>query len=170
MPATLYGSIALQVAMLLSNQLDLSTPIDKLIPKFQFDLINGVGADQADRIFHDTRSIAASTNDDLDLTGGTALLDPLGVAFSIARLKAAIFYARKTNASIVTIGASAAAPVLWFGANTHTEKLSAGQLHCHVAPDATGWLLTATTADVVRLANGAGGTALVDVVLIGASS
>lgn len=169
MATTLYGSVALQIAMLLSGDAGLSLPTDKLIPKFQFDFANGVGADQADRIYRATRSIAASTNDDLDLAGG-GLVDVFGNALTFARLKAAIFYGRPTNVSTVTIGASAAAPVLWFGSNTHTETLKARQLQCHVSPDASGWAITATTADVLRLANGAGGTAQVDVILIGAAT
>ena len=43
MATNLVGSIAVQVSMLFSNGLDLSTPLDKLLQKFQFDLANGVG-------------------------------------------------------------------------------------------------------------------------------
>lgn len=169
MPTTLIGSVAVQIAMALSNPLDLSTPIDKLLQKFQFDLANGTGADQADKLWHDTRSIATATNDDLDLSGG-ALVDAFGTVFTIARLKAAIVRARSTNTTNITVGNSAAPPQLWFGATTHTEIIKPGQLAFHMAPDATAWPITATTADILRLANAAGATALVDIILIGASA
>ena len=46
---------------------DLSTVTDPLALSKSIPLASGTGANQADLLFHDQRTIAASSNDDLDL-------------------------------------------------------------------------------------------------------
>lgn len=131
---------------------------------------SGVGAGQADRVFSDRRTIAPSGTDDLDLAG--ALVDIFGATITFARIKVIAVAALAANANNVVIGAAAAAQFFGpYGANTHTENVRPGGLSLKVAPDATAWVVTATTADLLRIANSAGGTSVTyDIVLIGASA
>ena len=54
---------------------DLSTAKDLLNFKKIFQILDGIGAGKAESIFHDQRTITASGNEDLDLSG--VLLDVL---------------------------------------------------------------------------------------------
>lgn len=135
-----------------------------------FALASGVGAGQADRIFSDQRTIAPSGTDDLDLTG--TLVDIFGATISMARVKLIEVRAAAANVNNVVIGAAAANQFFGpYGANTHTENVRPGGLSLKIATDATAWVVTAGTGDLLRIANGGAGTSVVyDIVIIGASA
>jgi hypothetical protein len=131
---------------------------------------SGTGLSQADlvhRIVNGT--IAASANTDLDLAGSFAGM--LGTT-TFARVKAVILTAPDTNTNNVVMGA--AATNTWvgpFGAATHTVSCPPGGCIPFINPTAAGWPVTATTADLLRLANsGAGSAVTYSLLLIGASA
>ena len=66
---------------------------------------NGTGANQADVVFSDTRNVAASTVDSLDLSG--SLEDVLGNSAVFAKVKAIEIRAASTNGSTITVGGAA---------------------------------------------------------------
>lgn len=136
-------------------------------------LAQGTGAGQADVVYWAERTLAASTNEDLDLTG-TALQDPLGTNIALARIKAFIIGAAAGNANNVVVGNAASNGVAGlFGAVTHTAIVRPGAVVCWICglADATGYAITAGTADLLRVANSAGGTSVTyDIVIIGASA
>lgn len=168
MAATL-DNINLQVRFLadLQNILDLVTakvPLDK---KYTLTWTTGTGLNQANAIFSDQRTIAASSNDDLDLAGG--LTDGLGATLTFTRIKAILIFAAVANVNNVVMGNAAANGFVGpFGAATHTLSVRPGGLEVLMAPDATGYAVTAGTGDILRIANSAGGSSVVyDIVLIG---
>lgn len=153
-----------------TRALDLNTagfPLDAI---GSIELLDGVGVNQADRLFTDQRTISASSNDDLDLAG--SLADAFGQTITFARIKAILIKAAAANVNDLVVGAAAAnAFVGPFGASTHTVKVRPGGFLLLACPDATGWAVTAGTGDILRIANGAGGSSVTyDIVLIGASS
>lgn len=141
------------------------------------ELADGTGANQANMMWTDRRTIAASTTEDLDLAGG-GLLDVFGAAFSPARVKLVAICAcgstscaSAANTNDVVVGGDANAVPL-FGAVTHTVAVKPGGCWAVLAPGAAGLAsVTAGTGDILQVANGGAGTSVTyDVVVIGTSS
>ena len=134
-------------------------------------LTNGTGAGNADKIFTDRRTLAASGTEDLDLAG--VLLDAFGAAITWARVKGIFISAAAANTNNVVVGAAAATQWATLLNATGTLTLRPGSSICAIAgpADATGWAVTAGTGDLLKVANSAGSTSVTyDIVIIGASA
>lgn len=133
---------------------------------------DGTAAGQADRIFHDRRTLAASAAEDLDLAG--VLLDVYGATITFARIKVLYIAADPGNTNNVIVGNAATNGfITWVGAATHTVTVRPGGALLLVAggADATGYAVTAGTGDLLHITNSGAGTSVTyDVVLIGASA
>lgn len=134
-------------------------------------LADGTGAGQANQVYRARRTLAASAFEDLDLSGA-ALQNPFGTNIAFARIKAVGIAALAANVNNVVIGgAPSNAWVGPFGAATHTKAVRPGGFELWACSDATGWPVTATTADLLRIANSAGGSSVTyDILLIGATA
>lgn len=155
----------------LNNAIDLQTVQSVLAYSKSSGYTSGTGAGQADRLFSDTRTIAASANDDLDLAG--VLTDPLGATLTFARIKGMIVKAAATNVNTLIMGGGASNPVTTIlGGTTPTLTLRPdGLLVLAVGADATGYAVTAATADILRFTNGGAGSSVTyDIVIWGASA
>jgi hypothetical protein len=133
-------------------------------------LATGTGADQADLIWTDTRTIAASGTDDLDLAG--SLTGMLGGTLTFARIRAIYVAAAVANTNNVVIGAAASNQFVGpFGASTHTAMVKPGGVFLAANRDTTGWAVTASTADLLRIANSGSGTGVTyDIAILGCSA
>lgn len=162
--------LKVEVAATLINALDLASGSVPLAYKRELALASGTGVGQADRVFHDTRTLAASANEDLDLAG--SLVDAFGATLTFARIKALVVAAATTNTNNVIVGgAPANAWVGPFGAATHTATVRPGGVLALFARDLGAYPVTAGTGDLLRVANsGAGSTVSYDVILIGTST
>jgi hypothetical protein len=163
----LSAKIVTSVLTTLTNPLDLSTPADTLNVTKTIRLTSGTTASKADRIFHDYRTLATGATENLDLAG--VLTDPLGNTLTFVTIKEILFIGDDTNTTILTIGNGTNPFVGPFGAGTHTHDLRPGGLYHAVAP-ATGWTVTAGTADIIKVTNASGADASYRVVLIGTSA
>jgi hypothetical protein len=132
-------------------------------------LADGTGAGLADRMFSDTRTIVASSNDDLDLAG--VLTDAFGATLTFARVKGIYIAAAATNTNNVLIGAGTNPFINWLNAaGIITLRPGAFTMFGVGAADATGAAVTPATGDILRIANsGAGTTVNYDIVIVGAS-
>jgi hypothetical protein len=121
--------------------------------------------EQTDVLFSDSRTIAASSNDDLDLRG--VLIDALGATINAAEIVAIYVEAVAGNTNNVVVGgATSNAFVGPFGAATHTVAVQPGQ--CFMVTSKNGWPVTAGTGDILRIANsGAGSSVNYNIVIIG---
>jgi hypothetical protein len=162
--------LSLTVKGLMTKTLDLSSVESRLNFARSMSLAAGTGANQADRMWHDKRTIAASGTDDIDLAG--SLLDVFGDALTFARIKGIAVWADAGNTNNVVVGAAAATQFVGpFGAATHTAHARPGGLVAFAAPDATAWPVGAGASDLLRIANSGAGTPVIyDIVLIGASA
>lgn len=152
----------------LTTALDLASGSVPLRLQRQYNWPSGTAADQADRIFHDQRTIAASGTDDLDLAG--SLTDPFGAALTFADVRLIFIAAALANTNNVIVGGDANA-LLFGGAAAHTVTVRPGGMFLLAARDATAYAVTAGTGDILQVANsGAGTSATYDVVVIGASA
>lgn len=133
-------------------------------------LATGTGAGQADRLYAATRTIAPSTNEDLDLAG--VLTDEFGVVITFARVKALFVQAALANANNVVVGAAAATQwaTLLNTTGTVTLRPDAGFMAWAGTTDATAYVVGAGTTDLLRVTNSGAGTSITyDIVIIGAS-
>lgn len=163
-------TVRVSVDAIHTNLLDLATVTAPLGFSRAVGLANGTGANQADRIFHDSRTLAASANEDLDLAG--VLTDAFGVTLTFARIKTLIVAADAGNTNNVIVGAAATnAFVNWVGAATHTVTVRPGGVLLLAGSDATAYAVTAGTGDLLRIANSGAGTSVTySIVLVGASA
>ncbi|GIH91938.1 hypothetical protein ACFFMN_33970 [Planobispora siamensis] len=142
-----------------------STPFSR-----QISFSDGAGLNQANRIWSDERTLVASANEDLDLAG--VLTDPFGATVTFARIKALIVAASLANANNVVVGGGASNPFInWASGTTPAVIVRPGGLLALFAPDATGYVVTGGTGDLLRVANSGAGTPVTyQIVLIGAAS
>lgn len=141
--------------------------IDQLV---DFTLANGTAAGQADRIFSDTRTVNASTNDDLDLAG--VLTDSFAATITFVKIKGLFIRSAAANAQNFTVGnaTSNAWATLLNATGTVTMRPGATLLLAAGSADATAYAVTAGTGDILRVANGAGSSITYDIIVIGTSA
>lgn len=168
----LITSVQLVISGTLTKTPGLTVPSTNLPVNRLVQLIDGTTAGKADRIYAATRTIAASSNDDLDLAG--VLADDFGQTITFARVKALYVAAAASNANNVVVGAAASNP--WVGLLTATGTITirpgafSVPVCCGVA-DATGYAVVAGTGDILRVANGGASTSVTyDIAVIGASA
>ena len=145
-----------------------SVTIDQLT---DITLADGTLAGQADRVFEDTRTIAASGTDDLDLAG--VLTDRFGAVITFARIKGLYIAAAAANTNNVVVGAAATNQWATLLNTTGTMQLRPGEAFAvrTGALDAIGHTVTAGTGDILRIANGGAGTTVTyDIIIVGCSA
>ena len=166
---TLSTSMRLDLKSTLATALDLVTSRAPLDYSASIALASGTGANQANLLFADTRTLAASATEDLDLAG--VLSDPLGAALTFARIKFVLVKAAVGNTNNVNVTRPASNGVPLFLAAGDGLPIRPGGGNAWWAPDATGVAVTAGTGDLLTFTNSAGSTSVTyDVVIIGASA
>ena len=152
-----------------TKALDLGTadlPVDVLA---NIALADGTGANQADRIFTDTRTLSASATEDLDLAG--SLTDAYGATITLARIKAILVKAASGNTNNVNVSRPASNGVPLFLAASDGIQVLPGGAFLWVAPNAAGIAVTAGTGDLLTFTNSSSGTSVTyDVVIVGSSA
>jgi hypothetical protein len=132
----------------------------------EFTAGNGTG--QIDKEWTDTRTLAASATENLDLAG--SLTNALGNTVVFAKVKAIRIRASSANTNNVVVGGA--------GSNTFTgpfadatDKISIppGGIFSMIHPT-TGWTVTASTGDILLVANSSSGTGVdYDIEILGCS-
>ena len=161
--------ITLRVNANRTNALDHSIPADALDFLKTFSWATGVALDQADLMFSDQRTLASGASEEMDLAG--VLTDGLGATLTFARIKLLFLFSAVVNPGNINVGGAAAngfsTPFL---AAANELVLRPGGFLVLGAPDATAYVVTAATGDLLRLEEmSSGGAAIYDIVLIGAS-
>jgi hypothetical protein len=154
----------------LETALDLVTAKAPHALKKVLELLEGTGNKQADLIFSDERSLAASGSEELDLAG--SLVDALGNTLTFARIKLVAIFAKSDNPENVQVGgAGSNGFVTPFADASDVVVVRPGGWLLLAAPDATAYVVTADTGDLLKIANGgAGGSVTYEIVIIGASA
>lgn len=168
---TLDSKLGLSVSAKLVTPQDLGSATGTVSKAFEAVLASGVGAGQADKVFADTRTLAASASEDLDLAG--VLLDPLGAALTFVKVKGLLIKAAEANTNDVVVGNSATNTWATLLNSTGTVKVRPGAVLAVFAgkADATAYGVTGATGDLLKVANGGAGTAVsYDIVVIGTSA
>lgn len=128
-------------------------------------LADGSAADQANAIYIDAFSIAASGSPNIDLAGG-GLTDRLGNALNFTAVKAILLIADRTNTNNVVLGNGTNPFVGPFGAGSNTLSVEPGGQILLATRSAAGWAVAGGSADVLKLANSGGGSAVTGTIVI----
>lgn len=128
---------------------------------------DGTGSGNADRVFTDTRTITASSNEDIDLSG--ALTNAYGTV-TFARLKLLIITADSANTNNVVITRPASNGVPLFAAASDAISVRPGGFFAWGCTDATAVVVTAGTGDLINISNSSSGTSVTySIVALGTS-
>jgi hypothetical protein len=161
-------TLNLSLASTQTNPLDLGTASFPLKYAKSMALAAGSGTGQADRIFTDTRTLAASATENLDLAG--SLTDAFGATITFARIKLVLVTAAVANTNNVNVIRESTNGVPLFLALADGIPVRPGGGFAWWAPDATAVAVTASTGDLLTVTNSAAGTSVTyDIVVIGAS-
>lgn len=151
-----------------TNPLDLVTgraPLDVLQ---EISLGDGTAANQANRLFSDRRTLAASATENLDLAG--VLTDAFGASLTFVKVKAILITASAANTNNVNVSREATNGVPVFLAAGDGVPVLPGGVFLWVAPGA-GVTVTPGTGDLLTVANSAAGTSVTyDVVILGTNA
>lgn len=143
---------------------DLGTPTFEADLAFAKRLTSGTGADQADLMFCDERTLAASATEDLDLAG--ALADAFGATLTMVEVVAILITASAANTNNVIVG-DATSPVPLFGGTNPTFSVKPGGVFLVVAPNAAGlFTVGAGTTDDLKITNSSSGTSVTYKIMI----
>lgn len=161
----LKSTVNLSISAEQTSPQDLGTPRLDFAKKYLQSFTDGAGNDQVNKWFSDTRTLLASANENLDLSG--VLSDAFGVVIAFTAVKLLAVFAKETNVNDVILGGAAA--TTWvgpFGAATHTVAIRPGGALFFCAPN-TGWAVGAGASDLLKVLNGGGTTAVDYDVIIG---
>jgi hypothetical protein len=128
---------------------------------------SGLNNFQADLLYAASLTLASGATNNLDLSG--SLTDPLGAIIAMVEVTAILISSSNSNTTDLTIGAGTNPFIGPFGAAAHTITLKPGSDFLITNPNA-GWLVTAATADILKIANGSGATASYTVKILGRSA
>lgn len=161
-------TIGLKVAGLFLNTIDLG-PVEQKIsysPSHQFT--DGNADNKAEAIFTDTRTISASSSENLDLAG-TGLVDAFGNTLTFTKIKAMIIVAAEANTNDVLVGgAGSNGWTAWVGDATDVVKVKPGGMLVLTAPKSAGLAVVASTGDILKVANSSSGSSVTyTIILVG---
>ncbi|MEA3042974.1 MAG: hypothetical protein QOH47_812 [Sphingomonadales bacterium] len=165
---TLAATLKLSLACSLIGSSDM-TPLPRhdFIETFEMLFSDGAGADQAQNVFCDERTLAASATENLDLAA--SLTNALGSTITFTAIKAILIVANAGNTNNVVIGGAATNTFTGpFGDATDKINLGPGDVFLVTRRGATGLAVTADTGDILKIANSGGTTGVTyRVVIIG---
>lgn len=162
------AEISLSIDATLTGSNDLGNPKQRVPVNETIQLLAGTNAvNKADLLFSDTRTIAASGNEDLDLAG--VLASAFGATIAAAEIVLLYIKAADANTNNVVVGPAASAGALGpFGDASDRLSIRPGEFLPLISQ--TGWAVTATSADKINVSNSGAGTGVTyDILIIGRS-
>jgi hypothetical protein len=164
MAATVTSKLIVSLTSLLANPVGLAAAQASIDTGLNQPLAAGTGANQCDRVYSESaKSIAAPYSPDLS----GALLDALGNAFILARVRVLLVVADPTNSGDVIVGGNANA-FLFGSVVADTVKVKPGGVMLLHAGNTAGYAVVAGTGDILTFTPSAG-TQLFSFAILGAS-
>jgi hypothetical protein len=170
MASALSIDLRASLTWLLQDALELSTITDVSKLDYAASLTNGVAAGQADRIWHDERTLAAAAADDLTLSALASSVFGNAVNVALAKVKALLIVCTTADSGTeLTIGnASSHAWVGPFNAGS-SQLIVPGDSAVFLVNKQAGWSVGAGSSDVLRVLNSGSGSATYRIVIVGTS-
>jgi hypothetical protein len=168
MPLT--ANVQLMVTGRLTGTADQGTPTFDFALSQTTALTSGTGANQADLMWSDTRTLSASANEDLDLAA--VLASVFGATLTFAEIVGVFIKASSGNTNAVRVTRPASNGFPLFVAAGDGVDIGPGGFFSRFAPDAAGiGAVTAGTGDLINVANGGGSTPVTyEIVILGRSA
>lgn len=168
-PAGLNLNTSIQGDLTSTNAL--GTTKEVINSQFPLYLTGGTGAGQIDTFYAAQITIAASGSTTLDLNG--SVTDQFGNSVAFLHVKAIMLVAAAGNTNDCQIGPGASNPFAgpWSG-TTPLTSVSPGEtaLWTKGQGSAAGWAVTASTGDIIKLANSSSGTSVTCTVYVAGTS
>jgi hypothetical protein len=158
------GSIDVNITAKVTGAADLGNPVAPVRVAKHIDIVAGTAAtNQDDVLFADTRTLAASTTENLDLAGVLAGL--LGGTITAAEITAIYVEADPGNTNDVLVGGAASNAFNGPLSGT-TPKLQVGPGDCALVTNKKGWTVTAGTGDILLVGNSGAGTSVTYTIVV----
>lgn len=160
------GDLSFRLDLTQTGANDIGSPQMRVSVAKVLSLVGGTDAtNKANILFSDTRTLAASANEDLDLAG--VLADAFGATVDAAEVVAIFISAASGNTNSVNLSRPAtngfAGPFLAAGDGVSVKP---GEWQAMVSQ--SGWPVTAASGDLLNVANsGAGSSVDYDIVIVG---
>ena len=162
---SLTAKLNLLIAITHTKDLDLNTIRDAVNLTRGVSLANGSGANQADAVFHDNRTLADAATETLDVHDGT-LVNAFGDTLTLTKLKAIYIKNNSAEANLL-IGGATATQLRIFAAPTDILMLPPGGDFFMMAPLAAG-IDVSVNSDLKIAHDGTGTLSLTyDIIVIG---
>lgn len=160
------ADIQVALSAILKGTADLGTPQAPVNLNKHVKITEGTDAlDKADILWSDTRTIAASGSENLDLAG--VLATALGVTIAAAEITAIMVTADAANTNDVVLFGAGSNPFNGPLSGT-TPKLTLGPGDVALITNRKGWTVTAGTGDILLVANSSSGSSVnYSIVIIG---
>lgn len=169
MATNLRAIVTARIDATYKNVVDLGTAVDTFTKTSKIELSDGTGANSADRMFHDQRTLAASAAEDLDLAG--VLVNEFGAVTTFVELRAVLITAATGNTNNVRVTRPASNGVPLFVAAGDGIDIPPGGSFMWACGADGKVTVTAATGDLLTVTNGGAGTSVTyDVVIIGTSA
>ena len=160
--------LKLKLALALSGSYtgsnDLAAPAQQIAFSEVLNYKFGTSANQADILFADTRTLAASGTESLDLNG--VLADAFGAAVAAVEVVAVIVTADAGNTNNVEVGGAAANAFPLFKDPTDIAVVKPGGFFAIGTPTNPGYVVTPATGDLLKVTNSAAGTPITYTIII----
>jgi hypothetical protein len=150
------------------SSLDFRSAVDQVLLTWDLLLSNGTGAQQANQVWSDRRTLGPSATENIDLAG--ALTNAFGVTLTFTRVKLLMIKADAANnvANLVQVTRPAANGVPFMMAASDGFALAPGDWDIRASPGATAIPVTAGTGDLITITNSAGTNSVTyDIVIVG---
>lgn len=162
------GNLEIRNKLIHTESLDLTTPRE-WFENAVFTITSGTESSQMDQIWHDQRTLAASTAEDLDLAG--SLVDAFGTTLTFVDIRFIMVKASSANTNDVRVGGTGANAFFSFlGSNTDYIKVKPGGALFLYTPTDPGYAVTAGTADLLQIENDSSGSTVTYDIYIGGVS
>lgn len=143
----------------------LTSPTESLGLSATWSPTNGTGSSQASKVYVSQRTLTASSTENLDLAG--VLTDSFGTTLTFSTVKWIYVKAASANTNNVVVGGAGAATFVGvFSDATDKIAVKPGGAFMWFAPG-TGATVTATTGDILLVANSSSGTSVTYDISIG---
>lgn len=172
MADTLSVEVRASLAWLFQDAIDLTTIADSSKLEYARSLADGTAADQADKLWHDERTVAGGANDDLDLTALVNTVFGSTLTINLAKVKALLLVNTSTTAGDELRLDSAVANGFRSPFNgSATSQLEIGADSALLLSNKKdGWAVTGGTGDILRIHNPGANPITYRIAVIGTSA
>ena len=139
------------------------------LPTIDFDVVDGTESGEMDLLWHDQRTISASSSEDLDLSG--SLVDSFGTTMTFVDVRLLVVKASADNTNDVEVGGAGSNTFInWVGDATDKVIVKPDGMLYLYSPADPSYAVTAGTGDILKIANSGSGTSVTYDIYIGGVS